>query len=86
MLLQLREALYQLSTIRSTVLIASGHFATPVHMIDHLQKKTAAEQLALDEVLRLLLNPAKIQFDYGLMISSFGFPDVNLSDIDLEWM
>ena len=86
MLLQLREALYKLTSIRSGILAASGHFLTPIFMIEHLQQKTLSEQLALDEVIQLMLNPNEIRFNYNQMITSFDFPDVNIQDIDLEWI
>ena len=86
MLLQLREALYKLTSIRSGILAASGHFLTPIFMIEHLQQKTLSEQLALDEAIQLMLNPNEIRFNYNQMITSFDFPDVNIKDIDLEWV
>lgn len=86
MLLQLREALYKLTSIRSGILAASGHFLTPIFMIEHLQQKTLTEQLALDEAIQLMLNPNEIRFNENQMITSFGFPDVNIQDIDLEWV
>jgi hypothetical protein len=86
MLLQLREVLYKLTSIRSGILAASGHFLTPIFMIEHLQQKTLSEQLALDEVIQLMLNPNEIRFNYSQMTKSYGFPDVNIQDIDLEWL
>ena len=86
MLLQLREVLYKLTSIRSGILAASGHFLTPIFMIEHLQQKTLTEQLALDEAIQLMLNPNEIRFNYSQMTKSFGFPDVNIQDIDLEWV
>jgi hypothetical protein len=86
MLLQLREALYKLTSIRSGILAASGHFLTPIFIIEHLQQKTLTEQLALDEAIQLMLNPNEIRFNENQMITSFGFPDVNIQDIDLEWV
>ena len=55
-------------------------------MIEHLQQKTLTEQLALDEAIQLMLNPNEIRFNENQMITSFGFPDVNIQDIDLEWL
>jgi hypothetical protein len=86
MLLQLREVLYKLTSIRSGILAASGHFLTPIFMIEHLQQKTLSEQLALDEAIKLMLNPNEIRFNYSQMTKSYGFPDVNIQDIDLEWI
>ena len=86
MLLQLREALYKFPSIRSGILAASGHFLTPIFMIEHLQKKTLSEQLALDEAIQLMLNPNEIRFNENQLIKSFGFPDVNIQNIDLEWV
>lgn len=86
MLLQLREALYKFPSIRSGILAVSGHFLTPIFMIEHLQQKTLSEQLALDEAIQLMLNPNEIRFNENQMIKSYGFPDVNIQDIDLEWV
>lgn len=86
MLLQLREALYKFPSIRSGILAASGHFLTPIFMIEHLQEKTKSEQLAIDEAIQLILNPNEIRFNENQMIKSFGFPDVNIQNIDLEWV
>lgn len=84
--LSIRVALYKLSSIRKSVLAASGHFLTPVLALHYLEKKVEAECLALDEVLQLLLNPKELRLERQTMVTDFGFPDVDLDELDLEWL
>lgn len=84
--LSIRVVLYKLSSIRKSVLAASGHFLTPVLVLHHLEKKVEAECLALDEVLQLLLNPKELRLEHQTMVTDFGFPDVDLDEIDFDWM
>jgi hypothetical protein len=84
--LSIRVALYKLSSIRKSVLAASGHFLTPVLALRHLEKKVEAECLALDEVLQLLLNPEELRVELKTMVTDFGFPDVDMDEVDLDWI
>jgi hypothetical protein len=77
---------YGFLSYKKSVLAASGHFLTPYLIADKLQQKLADDTHVLDEVLSLLLNPTNKQLTHEELVECFDFPDVDLDDIDLEWM
>ena len=40
----------------------------------------------IEHVLHFCINPTGINYTQEELISQFGFPDVNLRDLDIEWM
>ncbi len=85
MLLEARLTLHQLSAQRETVMASSGHFQTPVRIIEKLEAKLTTEVGVLQQALCILLNPAGKRFTMEEMITQFGFPTVDLDEIDLDW-
>ncbi len=86
MLLEIREIMSKYKSLHDSVLAASGHFLTPVHILQSLQSKQESEEKAIDEVLYLLMNPSLLFYSREELIANFGFPDVDLDEIDLEWV
>jgi len=85
MLLDIREIMSKYKYLHGSVLAASGHFLTPLFMLNHLQEKQESEKKAIDEVLQLLMNPTELRLTREELITQFGYPDVDLDAIDLEW-
>lgn len=86
MLLDIRKAISGFASLKSGIFEMSGHYCTPVFMLDHLEQKIATEQKTVDEVLLLLLNPKEIEMFQEQLIHEFGFPDVDLDEIDGDWI
>lgn len=86
MLLNIRAATFQLVVINETVLAASDHYITPLLIISKLNKKLKFDNTALDEAIALLLNPNNIQLTIEELADCYAYPDVNLEDIDLDWL
>lgn len=86
MLLNIRVATFQLAVIHDTVLAASDHYITPLLIISKLNKKLKFDNTALDEAIALLLNPNNIQLTIEELADCYAYPDVNLEDIDLDWL
>jgi hypothetical protein len=86
MLLNIRAAIFQLLVIQDTVLAASDHYITPLLIISRLNKKLESDNAALDEAITLLLNPNNIQLTIEELADCFGYPDVDLDEIDLDWL
>jgi hypothetical protein len=85
MLLATRLNLHQLSAQRETVMASSGHFQTPVRIIEKLEVKLTMEVEILQQALCILLNPEGKRFTMEEMTTQFGFPVVDLDEIDLDW-
>ena len=86
MLLNIRAATFQLVVINETVLAASDHYITPLLIISKLNKKLKFDNTALDEAIALLLNPNNIQLTIEELADCYGYSDVNLENIDLDWL
>lgn len=85
MLLKARLTLHQLSAQRETVMASSGHFQTPVRIIEKMEAKLTKEIGVLQQALCILLNPEVKRFTMEEMTTKFGFPVVDLDEIDLDW-
>ncbi len=64
---------------------SSGHFQTPVRIIEKLEVKLTLEVEVLQQALCILLNPQGKRFTMEEMTTQFGFPTVDLDEIDLDW-
>ncbi len=85
MLLSTRLITYQFRSQRESILAASGHFLTPIKIAASIETKIQNEMAVLDQALRLFLNPEGKRFLMSELIDQFGFPTVDLDEIDLDW-
>jgi hypothetical protein len=85
MLLSTRLITYQFRSQRESILAASGHFLTPIKISESIETKIQNEMAVLDQALRLFLNPEGKRFLMSELIDQFGFPAVDLDEIDLDW-
>ena len=86
MLLTIRVATYQLNVIYDSVLAASDHYLTPLMVIRNINEKLQPDNIALDDAIALLINPNNIQLTLEELADCFGYPVVDLDEIDLDWM
>jgi hypothetical protein len=84
-LLATRLITYQFRSQRESILAASGHFLTPIKIAESIETKIQNEMAVLDQALRLFLNPEGKRFLMSELIDQFGFPAVDLDEIDLDW-
>jgi len=85
-LLHIRTITYRFAAYKSTILAASNHYLTPYLVADKLQEKLSEEIEVIDEVLRLILNPYAKKLTLDELIDCFEYPNVDLDEIDLEWI
>jgi hypothetical protein len=85
MLLKTRLLTHRFSSLCNGVMAASGHFLTPVLVLEHIENKLKDEQVALDNALVFLLNPETILFEYSELVEKYGFPDVDIDEIDDDY-
>jgi hypothetical protein len=85
MLLATRLTLHQLSAQREAAMASSGHFQTPLRIIAKMEVKLTMEVDVLQQALCILLNPSDKRFTMEEMTNQFGFPIVDLDEIDLDW-
>jgi hypothetical protein len=84
-LLATRLITYQFRSQRASILAASGHFLTPIKVAESIETKIQNETAVLEQALRLLLNPEGKSFMMSELTDQFGFPAVDLDEIDLDW-
>lgn len=84
--LSIRSTLYGLDSIQNSVLVASGHYLTPYMTITALKEKLDPDIQVIDSVILLLLNPEGRMFTRQELIDCFDFPDVDIDEIDADWI
>jgi hypothetical protein len=86
MLLHTREIMSKFKYLNECVLAASGHFQTPVRILNQLQEKQEPQRMAIDEVLQRMMNPNELILSKKELRQQYGFPTVDLDAIDLDWI
>jgi hypothetical protein len=86
MLLSSRLNIYRFHAQRDAVLAASGHFLTPVLVIDKIEEQLKSSSAVLDQALCILLNPQGLSWTLSELIDQFDFPSEDLDAIDLDWI
>lgn len=86
MFLDTRHIIHQFYATRDGVLTASGHYITPVLILDEIQNTIQLQKDTLDKTLCLLMNPKSLTYSRKHLIKYFQFPDIDLCEIDAEWM
>ena len=86
MLLSTRLNIHRFHAQRDSVLAASGHFLTPVLVIEKIEEQLRISTEILDRALSLLLNPEGYYYTLSELIDQFDFPEADLDAIDLDWI
>ncbi len=84
-LVRFRQSAHQLLNFNSGVLEASGLYRYPLALIDSVNATLAKELGEIERVLALLVDPELRAFDRQTLIRDFGFPDVDLAELDADW-
>ena len=86
MALSIRRSIYQFNTLQNNVLTVSDNYTLPLLVIDEILMDLTKYTSTLDELIINLLNPMKVSFSKNEMIEKFEFPDINLEEVDLDWI
>jgi hypothetical protein len=86
MALTLRRTIYQFNTLRDTVISTSENYILPLLVIDDMLKDLKTYTKTFDRLLIDFLNPRKITIAKKEMIEKFEFPNIDLDEIDLDWI
>lgn len=81
--------LINLNKVRKTfsgTLAASDHYLTPIFAAKQITEKNEGYEETIKDALVFLLNSANKTFTEKEMVEKYDFPDVDLLDVDLEWM
>jgi len=65
---------------------APTHFWIPIITKEQVVNKYADQEKTIERILVYLLNREEKVFSKSEMIQKFDFPDVDLDDIDMEWV
>jgi hypothetical protein len=86
MALSMRKFIYQFEGLHKTVLAASGNYILPLFIINNILHDLDYYSKQLDKIIFNLLNPSNKFFERKTMIQEFGFPNVDIKKIDLDWI
>jgi hypothetical protein len=81
--------LVNLHRVRNTfkgTLAASNHYLTPIFVAKQISHENANYEKTILKTLVYLLNPKSRQISREKMIEDFDFPDVDLVELDFEWL
>lgn len=84
--IQYRLKLVELFDIGSGVYAASGYNRIPSLVFFGINKKLEAETNILDTLILLFMKFVKSNYSREDLIRRFNYPDVDLDEIDSEWM
>jgi hypothetical protein len=85
-LMRYRLYAHKLLLCNDNIYAASGEFRTFVNLTNTPNLHLIQELKKIDAVLLFCINPTGISYTQEELISQFGFPDVNLREVDLDWM
>lgn len=84
----MRYRLYaqQLLSSNDCIYAASGEFRVFLELMNTPSQQLVEELKKIDSVLLFCLNPLGISYTKEELMNQFGFPNVNLREVDIEWM
>jgi hypothetical protein len=83
---KLYKNLDDLKNTFSSLIEAPTHFWIPIITKEQVVNKYADQEKTIERILVYLLNREEKVFSKSEMIQKFDFPDVDLDDIDMEWV
>ena len=72
--------------IDAGVLAVSNYSILPIESKRHIDKILRKEMKFIDDVLAYLLNPTALIISKRELMSNYNFPNVNIDEIDIDWM
>jgi hypothetical protein len=84
----MRYRLYakQLLSSNDGIYAASGEFRAFLELMNAPSRKLIEELKTIDAVLLFCINPTGISYTKEELIANFGFPEVNINDVDIDFM
>jgi hypothetical protein len=86
MLLDYRIRVGGVLSYSSGVLEASGLFSHAHRKVQELNRVIRDNVAGIDDTLAALINPEGLSFSVGQLTRDYGYPDVDLFEIDLDWI
>jgi hypothetical protein len=68
------------------VIPASGTSMLPYAFTDKVNSELSASLSHVDEALMLFINPEEKMYEIEMLKESFAYPDIDLGDLDIEWL
>lgn len=85
-LMRYRLFAQQLLSSNDGIYASSGEFRVFLELMNTPNQQLIEELKKIDAVLLFCINPTAISYTQEELISQFSLPDVNLRDVDIEWM
>jgi hypothetical protein len=68
------------------VLAASGVHRIPINLMNEIDHKMTKEFAGIEQILTYLINPGGLQYSEQELNLQFGYPIVDLFELDLDWL
>jgi hypothetical protein len=81
-----RKKLFEVLAFNSGVLAASGLYYYAFRKTENFNQIIKANLESIDNIIGLIISPDRQSFPRKQLIEEFGYPDVDLSEIDMEWI
>ena len=85
-LMNYRLRLLDLSNFGNGVMAVSGCFRIPFLVSSTFNDKLSEPIANLDNLLLLFLNPSAINYSRAVLIADYGYPDIDLTEVDIDWL
>ena len=85
-LMRYRLFAQQLLSSNDGIYAASGEFKTFLDLMNTPNRKLIEELKKIDTVLLFCINPTAISYTKEELIANFGFPEININDVDIDFM
>jgi len=64
----------------------AGNYGNPERILKYLEIELNRKIEFIDNILCFMIDPKKRKFDAKILIEKYGYPDVDIYEIDLEWV
>ena len=85
-LMRYRMHAARLLSSNNGIYAASGEFRIFLELMNEPNRKLIEELKKIDAVLLFCINPTDIYYTKEELINNFGFPDVNINEVDVDFM
>lgn len=86
MFMQLLKTATHLHLVKQSGTIeASGYHQSYMQILTHISKDIQPISQKLHEILYLLINPTKIVISKSDLVANFGYQDVDMRQLDMDW-
>jgi hypothetical protein len=70
----------------SGVMAASGVYKIPFNLMKDINRKIIKEFSGIEQILGYLINPEGVKYSVEELNLKFGYPIIDLLDIDFDWL